>query len=96
MEGFDKAKYEADLAAADQYETKKAEIQAGNSFNSFDEIEVISFWLIGDSLLDSAGNKMNSFYFVDVTVGIQLSDMSGNWMVISSPVTELSVNWMVW
>ena len=22
------------------------------------------------------------------TVGIQLSDMSGNWMVISSPVTE--------
>ena len=28
------------------------------------------------------------------TVGIQLSDMSSNWMVISSLVTEWFVNWM--
>ena len=35
MEGFDKAKYEADLAAADQDETKKAEIQAGNNLISW-------------------------------------------------------------
>jgi hypothetical protein len=35
MEGFDKAKYEAELAAADQDDAKKAEIQAGKEINIF-------------------------------------------------------------